>query len=359
MNRNEKVNNFLEHHGVKGMKWGVINKDEPKGDSKGGSKSESKENSGKESDNTKTGNGYEKYKSGINKNANISNKEKAKNLAENKKKFAKKFEPDSPKDEASSSTGEKEGWQKADYAKLAAGAAFVGVVGYAAWKHQSNVKRLANIRPGDGIDAKDFQALTNKSQSAFWSTGSYIQPSSFDRKAFSLPVGHEFFRISTGSEAGFRDATYCTSSISDFNRYVAGFRGEKGNVPLTKIGFKATKEIKVPDLQTTLDTMQEVLSSKKHNPHKMLVDAESAFDTYQSMSGSGWDDTLSRDFFAALKKKGFGAIIDEMDAGVIGDTPLVLFDSGLVSKKQSTALTADMIKEAESNLVELLFRKRP
>jgi hypothetical protein len=84
---------------------------------------------------------------------------------------------------------------------------------------------------------------------------------------------------------------------------------------------------------------------------------EHLMEEYQKLSGGQWNNTQAEQLFGVLRKKGFGAIVDEMDAGVIGETPLVVFARDILGEKNNTPLTHDDITHAESNLIELENRK--
>ena len=54
---------------------------------------------------------------------------------------------------------------------------------------------------------------------------------------------------------------------------------------------------------------------------------------------------------------GYHAIIDEMDAGVFSENPLVWFDSAVATPKQTSKLTKADLEEARSILTEIAHRK--
>jgi hypothetical protein len=204
---------------------------------------------------------------------------------------------------------------------------------------------------GSPISSDRFNDSVRMSQKASWSGGKgYIQDSSFDQKEFELPAGHLFRRLSTKEEVGFWGPTYTTGNTEDWKRYVTNFRHEKWTDDLKMITFTANKPVRVPDLTTRLNALKTVMGSKS-------TDTE-VLNLYKSMSGGSWKGSTADKFFAELKRLGYGAIIDDMDAGVIGESPLVLFDTDLVGPKTSTKLTNEAIKAAESTLTEIRNRKK-
>lgn len=325
----------LAHYGVKGMKWGVRKEYIPSGRDAAASVT----------------NAYKSALTGMVSASNrLSPKEQAVNLAADNKKFLAKFGAEPSLDLDSSVGGQGKGWRptKKQVAIGLVGASFVGLYAYGAY-----TGRLP--KPGEACSNLQFQLASEKSKLASWGGKGYIQPSSFEREAFSLPKGHVFHRISTWAETDFNNSTYATHSIEDFHRYVAAFRGEKHTDNLRHITFKATKEIKVPDLTTTLESLKESLTASWG---KAATESE-VIGYYNRLSGADWSDKdeITANFFKSLSKKGYHAIVDEMDAGVIGETPLVLFDKSVLSPKKSIPLTRLVIDKAENSLIELSKRK--
>jgi len=319
--RNERT---LKHYGVKGMKWGVR----------------------KSLDNA-----TQRWKKAHQPKKKPSPKQAKKNLAANEKKsLAKLDEPGVKPTKKSFIAKHKKG--------LATAGILAGIVAYSAIDQAKTRKSIAE-HLGKEIDAATFQKHVNYSKSKTWMTNDYIKDGSWEREGFTLPAGHEFHRLSKSAEEGFKGATYSVHSKEDYDRYVAQFRQELNflnSEPLHHITFRANEEIRVPKLSTTLDSLRESLIGGKENFRAWYTD-ERVLAKYQELSGGSWDDDHAKGMFESLRKKGFGAIVDEMDAGVIGETPLVFFAPGLVGKKSSTQLTKDDIAASESRLVELEHRK--
>jgi len=312
---------FIEHHGVKGQKWGV------RKDNQSSGSSVSPENIPK---------------------VEVSSADQAKNLAENKQKSLAKHGVDTeiPDDDSGFHITGKQ------IATVAVGAAFAGALLYGGYK----VHKLINYPPGDPVNLKDFNTLVASSQISTWGGQGFVQASSFDRPEFTIPAGHTIHRLSTKAEtslSGF--GTYSVSDTKDFDRYVSNFRHEKGagNI-FHHVTFNTTEDVKVPNLRTTLDTLKEVMTKEQYGlepPDGEVIAA------YNLLSGGKWKGQRDRELLKALGAKGYGAIVDEMDAGVIGDRPMVFF-SDAVGQVSSKVLSSDEIKAAESNLFELTARKR-
>ena len=354
---------YLEHYGIKGMKWGVRRKEGPDG-----RVSTKRDNSSAGSKLTKN---QEDELTDVYKNIpdeKVSKKQQYKNLAENQEKFLAKAGLDGVEDDSS------KGWRptKKQVAAVVIGAAAVGAVAYGGYKvhqHQVEKKRLLDIEkkhrldirngkhpPGTKIDAADYTLTVAGSKSRTWTKQNYLKDSSFDQDDFTLPKGHTFTRISSNAETDFRRSTYATSNEGDYNRYLTAFRGEAtmGSQKLYKVSFSANEDIKVPSLTKRLEAMRTVLTKANGG---VDVGPEAAKRTYTSYSGGYWDNDTAKSFFKELGSQGYSDIVDDMDAGVIGEAPLVIFRPDAMGKKTSKLITPDDITHAENNLTEIRNRK--
>jgi hypothetical protein len=339
----------LAHFGVKGQKWGVRNEDKLVGQDPA-KKAETGSDKAKQNELTKQ---YMAIKP-----PKVSKEKDAQMHAESKAKFKAKFESN----DAKSGEGSLKEWRptKKQVATVAVGAAAVGLLIYgvksgkldSAGKSYMDTVAKWTGGPGDPIAPGAFNLNVTKSAATSWGAKGYIQPSSFAHEGSTFPVGHVFHRLTTSSETGFRQAgTYCTDSVDDFNRYVTAFRKELYSNELHHVTFKAKQEIKVPGLTDTLESLRRSLGTD--------ATPEDAHSWYNRLSGGGWDksDPVVSNFFKELTKNGYHAIVDEMDAGVIGERPLVFFDHKAVTKKTAELMTSEGIKAAEAALTEISNRK--
>jgi hypothetical protein len=322
----------LAHYGVKGMKWGVR----------------------KEEETSNRDPAAERYKAAHKPKKTPPLKEGAANLAKNEEKFKAKFEGDDTKDAGKSGKGKVRTFASNHKTALITGAALTSIIlaGYISEKRTiESIERYS----GKPIPADTFSKHVLHSKVNTWSKDDYFKPQSFEREEFSLPAGHTFHRLSTKAEDSFKPATYATHSKEDFDRYVAQFRQELSPTGgLQHITFRADEEIKVPRLSTVLDTLKGVLSEKE--PGAIFQD-EHALKAYQELSGGSWSNGRAEGLFSALRKRGYGAIVDEMDAGVIGETPLVVFARELLGPKSSTQMNDNDFHSSENSLIELENRK--
>lgn len=338
---------ILAHYGVKGMRWGVRKKEDG-----GDNQSSAKESVGFEPLSSAARDAELKalYKSIP--EPKLSTAQQARNIAISEKKFLAKADID-PDSGAITEVSEKKFWTPTgkQVAYGVAGAAVIGLIAYGGYKAYNGGFGPAPA-PGESISAEHYNFLSGRSKLMSWGSG-YIKPSSYDRPEMVLPAGHTFHRITTSTESSFRLGTYATTDIDDYNRYLTAFRGEKGaSAALRHMTFNATEEIRIPKLTDTLETMRETIAMMEE---RTVTPAE-ALSRYKSMSGGSWNDSTSEIFFDNLKKKGFGAIIDEMDAGVIGEKPVVVFSKAL-TEKVGELITPDQISAAESALTEIANRK--
>lgn len=259
-------------------------------------------------------------------------------------------------DAARAREGQLTSGQKKALIAAGVGAVVVGGLAYHSYAQKAKVAKWEEEAAAGNVDSKIklYNHHMNQSKLHTWMFGSYVTDESWGREGFELPAGHVFHRLSTKDEStrGYKDGTYSLPDERDFNRYVAGFRGEKvGSSEFYHVTFKSSKSTKVPDLKTTIETLRETMEKESHLP----VSREQALTRYQSMSGGSWNSSTSGSFFANLRSKGYGAIVDEMDAGVIGERPLVFFDFPNASPKQSRLLSDGEIANRERS-IELMTK---
>jgi hypothetical protein len=318
---------FLTHYGVKGMKWGV-RKDEETGKYRMTSADK-------------------KWKKAHKPKKEPNAKQIKKNLEANEKKSQAKLE-------GSDEKPTKKSFVARHKKALIFTGAIAGLIAANAIAEAKTVKSIEELR-GKSISPETFHKHVMHSKIKTWGSNDYIKDSSWERDEFTLPAGHEFHRLSQKAETEFRDATYSTHSLEDYHRYVSQFRQELLG-PLHHVTFQAEQDIRVPKLSTTLEALKESLIGGKKEFEAWYTD-ERVLAKYQELSGGSWSDGHAMGMFDALRKKGYGAIVDEMDAGVIGETPLVIFARELVGKKSNEPLTKDDINFAEASLIELENRK--
>lgn len=364
---------ILAHHGVKGMKWGVRNEDDTGGGGGGGSKPPTE----KAQHNADT----KMYMAAAAKIPKPTMPQARMIYEQNVQKSASKVAPsERPPTKGPGGTIKNAGFKAKDTwdnlspqqkKALAWGAGTVAVYAglYLAGNAANNklqgmvlkeagIKNISEIErlAGKPIDPKKFYGLVGFSQGKTWFGGQgYLTKEAFARPEFELPAGHTFYRLTTKAESSFGEATYATHSVDDFRRYVAGFRQEKGGSNFHLVTWTSKDPIKVPDVTTILghlhgameaDPLTTSFKTGKMTPERVAME-------YQHLSGGGWNTPLAKSLIQRLKENGYGALVDEMDAGVIGETPLVFFGKESATPKISQPFGAKQIKAAEALLKEI------
>lgn len=357
---------ILAHHGVKGMHWGVRKEDLPSsGSGLLGPKSLASTN-----DTTKA---YMAAASAMAAKP-ISNEQAAANLKANRERFAKKFES------SESTTGFKSPTKQPDLGAIASakekwnnltpeekhklaivgvyGALGAGIIGYGIYANRFALPSTTMLDmsgalagPGEKLGLGTFMARIGKSQASTMATEDFFRPESFARPGFELPSGHTFRRISAAAEKTFGQATYCSASEDDFNRYAValGINGVKRHA----VTFHSTAPIKVPTLTEVLGHVREqMVAERSALGWSTKVSEAEVLKYYKSISHNQWQDPKALSLIGSLKAKGFGAIVDEMDSGVFSDRPLVLFSKDVTPKKAQVLTRKDLVKSLK-NLKEI------
>lgn len=358
----------LAHFGIKGMRWGVRNDDDNLGGAKYTPKKEKKPKSSSKI--TK-----EEYNAMLKKQPKGTKAQDAVAIAKNKEKFKAKFESTDGKTPSKSEPPKKKGWRptKKQLAIAGIGAAYVGLVAasyyvdkqqngpylknYSPQKSAADALKLkamlATIKPGDKCTFDQYRKLIDQSISNSWGMKGYFNKYSYDRPELVFPAGHVFHRLSNGIEEHFGSrGNYCTTSKKELARYLASTEfGSKQ----THVTWTAQTEIRVPQLSTVLETARLALS--EYNGKE--ASATDAFAWYRSNTGGGWylEGGINQRFFEMLKNQGYHAIVDEMDAGVYSETPLVWFEKTAASTKRSESVTKELLDESKSILTEIEHRK--
>lgn len=145
----------------------------------------------------------------------------------------------------------------------------------------------------------------------------------YDRPEFVISKDTVFQRLSSheedSTEYGKMKGAYSTFLHNDKKLY--GSSMEFGSKEFT-VSFKPKDDVRVPNMSTVLAHLKQV--KQQDNPGLKYSDEQIAA-TYHQMSGGGWDSKTSLKLFSSLKQFGYSAIVDDMDAGYLGDLPVVFF----------------------------------
>lgn len=174
----------------------------------------------------------------------------------------------------------------------------------------------------------------------------------------TFSVGHKFQRVSVPGGDAFhvdgtkQDMTYVTTNDADSKRVASLFpsyfgRRDKAN-NFHQMTYEATKEIKSPSAQKRYmlfvnlckknpDFCQALVGDKvlrfsqvptfNYNVNQSKADREfmSAYRVFCRRFGGRGDS--AKMYVDELKKMGYNAIIDDNDAGILSEMPLVIFDN--------------------------------
>lgn len=191
----------------------------------------------------------------------------------------------------------------------------------AAETHAANTEQWRTLF-GEHHDFKPAASHLTASNSSFFS--GLTNKKALDRPEFTIPKGTEFQRLSNhpedSSEYGKVKGAYASFLQNDKKLYSAS--SEFGNKKYA-ISFQAKDDVRVPTVSTVLAHLKQI--KEQEFPGSPNNTPEKIYQEYHSMSGGSWSDSTSMKLFSSLKQFGYSAIVDDMDAGYLGDLPVVFF----------------------------------
>lgn len=309
---------FLLHYGVKGMRWGV-RKD--------------RETSGNRSSRQKP------------KAKNVSHSEKTKkhfsNLSDSDLSARLDSDFHQPQD--------RKGLTRNQKVAIAGGAVVVaGLASYGAYRY---IQAKGTNPPSGLLDQlssvvapSGYQIPTAKTPSSLIKLSTKERLARLSTSSTTIPAGTVFQRMTTNPEESLSGFLY--AAHSEFDKQVYG--GEfvysiNARMPGKEV-FKSLMEfdddIRLPSQRERVTTYLEAMTAlsgrklSKKETHDVLS-GYSSFMSRFALGGAGTEEFVSR-----LKAKGYNAVTDDHDAGLISQSPVILFDVAK-SVKRRTAKAHD------------------
>lgn len=204
----------------------------------------------------------------------------------------------------------------------------------------------------------------------------YVEKLSNERMDF--PVGSVFKRMSTRQETEIRPGGfYASFKDEDVERYKAvlpiywkkwGFPPKEGDVQGFVVKLTNNEHIKAPSPKETYEMFRD------HLMHEPIPQGWAGVKSMKEMWSSGvesddelarklfpkfaqaWaenEDPLTKKFFTKLKDEGFNAVMDFNDADSLSNTPMRFIDGNLFKIAGHEDLTKSMIEKAQDMIAEI------
>jgi hypothetical protein len=318
MSIEDNVSKFLEHHGVKGQRWGVINKDDLKGRASGGS--------------------------GIMKS-------KSKNVSDDDSysdQLQRKYGKDSMKDNQEVPVEKQDGFHRLSPGQKKAaialgGIALLGGGYYLASKYGDSYNKKLNARYFEA-QLKDLEIITKQPMSNF-SPGL----AAHWEKGVHLNSGSIMQRLSTVRETDIRpQGFFAAFDHEDVQRYKAelpnwwkkwGYKETEGYL----VQLKAKNAVKAPSGKETFEIFKKIIDDddvlishlggnalnldSKQRVMAVEAIAKRQFPSFAVNWANGYDhDPHVQKFFGMIKDRGYNSLIDFNDSGNLAKTPMRMLD---------------------------------
>lgn len=238
-------------------------------------------------------------------------------------------------------------------AAAVAGLAYYGnrKVGELRSKNFQENKRETNKQWND-LFGKDYPSSSmlgsTESPGDFFYSG-LTNKKAFLRPEFTIPEGTVFQRLTNhpedSTQYGKVKGAYATFLKNDKKIY--GASGEFGHKKYN-VNFKAEGPVRVPRLNTVYSHLKQIQRNEFPNTPEMWSDDRIAT-LYHQMAGGSWSDSTAIRLFDSLRSHGYSAIVDDMDAGYLGDLPIVFF-----GKAQAPEVTERSISDIGNDKAGML-----
>lgn len=214
-----------------------------------------------------------------------------------------------------------------------------------------------------------------------------LKYSELSTKRTTIARGAELYRLTKRKDEVLRDMTYVSTNEKDRLRYRAALspRGimlaKRSYTPTYEATYKATKKLVSPSEKERFDAFTALLDAKeipiglvfKHKitgreylsrmgygrEIKKLEATEAGEKFYHRFTENQFMNTpINRVYFSSLREKGFNALVDDNDRGVLSDEPLMILDTqGAIKRTSVRQLTNDEINRSIASLTPIDIKK--
>lgn len=370
----------LQHFGVKGMRWGVINEDDPTGERARNAKRLEAATKFMEEAQKKTDLNAELQKQGIDHPEMKRLYGKALDMSDRMflitygytKESAVKSQVDRLDKQIrranASAEAKKEGKLTPTQKKVLVGA-IIGTTliaaGVIAYKYDVHLEKT--IGPGDDISVGRFMKRYSKRIDTNFSKP--IDLSKLHDNDYIVPKGSVFNRITAFKDEDLARRLYATHIPADNDKY-AGLYGpmlrmRTGESQLWVSKMVMGEEIRSPSPLKRVQMYAELLEENSRlfsvtkddgpivpSPATMKKATENYYNFARYLVTDSAETQL---YFDKVKKAGYNALIDDNDAGQLADAPIILLNaSKTVASRTFEELTPAITKVAKKNLVDIL-----
>ena len=206
-------------------------------------------------------------------------------------------------------------------------------------------KERASLKPGDHISRALSKKMFDEAVVNRMGNDKGMIYGMEHAPGFTIPNSSSLKRMSFDVEKGMGDRpiTWATYGTADQNRYKSLFGSSELGIS-KEISIKLNSDLKIAGTDDVVQTMRETLGKDGN-----LASTEEALQSLNhAVGGVG---PSAQPFINNLKDKGFGGMIDYVDAGMIGEKPLVIFNTNAIGTYTSHDITPEEWKEASDNLV--------
>lgn len=185
--------------------------------------------------------------------------------------------------------------------------------------------------------------------------------SKFSTEPLTIKAGQMFSRVTHDSAEKLRDWTYASFDEDDVHRYNCFLPAlRKANNPLLdvksyKMSFEALTEIRSPSKKERVDILVDVLKSYPAAELRGNDPKDYALKVYNTFAAKliDRDAQICKDYMAEVVKRGYNAIVDDNDAGRLAKAPMILLDAKLFKSNGISRITKDVLQDSYSKLKPL------